>query len=197
LNPGDLSIGPVSPGKRVVHNGNERDFEQKYWGFGVEYFNKPFENLGQIRFEAEYQKQEGLIFDGPQSPAVEAHKDVSGFSSILYDFDGDNEGWYVDVGYDIHRHLGLKRRTTLNLRYDVLDRNKGNEAREANWRIWTLTGEYFLHKNTRLTMTYQWRDVSADERVGAAKTNGNAVLKQLDQRVGIQLTYVFNNVFVR
>lgn len=197
LNPGDLTIGPISPGQRLVKNGNEQDIEQKYWGFGVEYFDRPFENFGQIRLEAEYQKQEGLIFDGAQSPSSQALQEAGGTSSILHDFDGENEGWYVDVGYDIHRHLGLKKRTTINLRYDEFDRNKGNVKREANWKIWTLTGEYFLHKNTRLTITYQWRDVSADKRIGVARTNGNAALKQLDQRLGIQVTYVLDNVFTR
>ena len=197
LNPGDLSVGPQSPGNKVVENGNEDDFEQKYWGMGIEYFNRPFEKLGQIRFEAEYQKQDGLIFDGPQSPSSAAHRDVGGFESILYDLDGKSEGWYVDAGYDIQHHLGLSRRTTLNLRYDEFDRNKGNELREANWKTWTLTGEYFIHKQTRLAISWQWRDVSADNRTGVARTNGNAVLEQVDQRIGIQLTAVFSDLFSR
>ena len=76
----------------------------------------------------------GLIFDGAQSPSAGVNDNAGGFDSILYDHgdfvggDGkerESEGWYVDVGYDIHQHLGLKNRTTLNLRYDEFDRNKG------------------------------------------------------------------------
>ncbi|MEE8342978.1 MAG: hypothetical protein V3R51_04175 [Gammaproteobacteria bacterium] len=197
LNPGNLTVGPVSPGNRVLKNGNERDIEQKYWGIGFDYFDKPFEKLGQIRFNAEYQKQEGLTFDGPQSPSVAVNNAVGGFQSVLYDLDGENEGWYVDMGYDINRHLRLKKRTTINLRYDEFDRNSGNSGREANWEIWTLSGEYFFHKKARVTVTYQWRDASANERNGNAKTNGNAVLDAVDQRLGIQLTFIYKNVLLR
>lgn len=197
---------PVSCGNRVCKNGNEKDYEQKYYGVGVEYFDKPFDKLGQIRFEAEWQKMKGLIFDGAQSPSAAVNDNAGGFDSILYD-DGDfvggdgdereSEGWHVDVGYDIHQHLGLKNRTTLNLRYDELDRNKGNKAREANWETWTLTGEYFFHKKARLTATYQFREASTDNRIGNQKINGNAVLNQVDNRLGLQLTFVFKNVLLR
>jgi predicted porin len=77
---------------------------------------------------------------------------------------------------------------------DEYDRNKGNKQRESNWRIWTLTGEYFFHKNARATVTYQWRDVGADERSGVARINGNAVLNGVEQRIGIQLTLLFNRI---
>jgi hypothetical protein len=204
--PPPFLANPLSCGNRVCKNGNERDYEQKYYGVGVEYFDKPFDKLGQIRFEAEWQKMKGLIWDGPQSPSAAVNDNAGGFDSVLYD-DGDfvgadgkereSEGWHVDVGYDIHQHLGLKNRTTLNLRYDEFDRNKGNKAREANWETWTLTGEYFFHKKARLTATYQWRDASADNRIGNPKINGNAVLEQLDNRLGLQLTFVFKNVLLR
>lgn len=187
-------IGPTSPGTRVVKNGFERDYEQRYWGVGVEYFNKPFANLGQMRFEAEFSRVDGLIFDGAQFPSVAVNQQNGGFQSIRYDTDGRNQGWYVDMGYDIQQHLGLKHRATVNIRYDEYDRNRGNEAREANWNIWSLTGEYFFHKQGRATLTYQWRDVNADNRNGAAKTNGNAVLEGVDQRLGLQLTLFFSHV---
>ena len=112
-----------------------------------------------------------------------------------YNFpDGSNQGWYVDAGYDIQQHLGLKHRTTLNVRYDEYDRNKGNESREANWTIWSLTGEYFFHKQARATLTYQWRDVNANNRTGAARTSGNAVLEGVNQHLGLQLTMFFSHI---
>ena len=216
LNPGNLVNPPLPPpranpqscGNRVCKNGNERDYEQKYYGVGVEYFDKPFDKLGQIRFEAEWQKMKGLVFDGAQSPSAGVNDNAGGFDSILYDHgdfvggngkERENEGWHVDVGYDIHQHLGLKNRTTINLRYDELDRNKGDAAREVNWENWTLTGEYFFHKKARLTATYQWRSVSADNRTGNQKLNGTAVLDDdgVGDRIGLQLTFVFKNVLLR
>ena len=209
LNP-DLTVSnppghnPVSPGNRVTRNGNEKDIEQKYYGVGFEYFDKPFSKLGQIRFEAEWQKQTGLTFDGARSPVVDQNDITGGFDSILYDTDGENVGWHVDVGYDIHKHLGLKNRTTINLRYDEFDRNKDNDigginAREVNWKTWTATGEYFFHKKARATLTYQMRDFSADERdiAGGFRQNGNAVLDPIDHRIGLQLTFIYKNVLLR
>lgn len=203
--PPPFSANPVSCGDRVCKNGNERDEGQRYWGFGFEYFDKPFNALGQIRFNAEFQKQKGLIFDGAQSPSAGVNDNAGGFDSILYDFNGINQGWYADIGYDLQGHLrklGIPaKRTTINLRYDEFDRNDGNKAREANWRTWSLTGEYFFHKKARATLTYQWRDVSADNRVNApgapAKTNGSAVLDSIDQRIGLQVTFIFKNVLLR
>ena len=204
LRAGNIALDPVSPGNRVTKNGNEKDEEQKYYGVGFEYFNKPFSNLGQIRFEAEWQKQTGLTFDGARTPDVNQNNVLGGFDSLLYDTDGENIGWHVDVGYDIHQHLGLKNRTTINLRYDEFDRNKDNEigpaainAREVNWKTWTLTGEYFFHKKARATLTYQMRDFSADERDGGFKTNGNAVLDPIDNSIGLQVTFIYKNVLLR
>jgi hypothetical protein len=201
LNPGNLNVGPVSPGTRVVKNGNQSDEEQKFWGYGMTYFDKPFDSLGQIRLEAEWLKQDGLIFDGPQSPSAGINDNFGGFESILYDFDGESTGWYVDAGYDIQGHLrslGIPaKRTTLNVRYDEFARNNGNAAREANFKTWSLTGEYFFHKKARATFTYQFRDYDADKREGVAKTNGNAVLKQVDNRIGLQVTFIYKNVLLR
>jgi predicted porin len=94
--------------------------------------------------------------------------------------------------------LGIPaKRTTLNVRYDEFARNNGNAAREANFKTWSLTGEYFFHKKARATFTYQFRDYDADKREGVAKTNGNAVLKQVDNRIGLQVTFIYKNVLLR
>ncbi len=203
LRAGNIAVDPLSPGNRVTRNGNERDIEQKYYGIGFEYFDKPFANLGQIRFEAEWQKQKGLTFDGARTPDVNQNNALGGFDSILYDTNGENVGWHVDFGYDIHQHLGLKNRTTINLRYDEFNRNKDNSiggvnAREVDFRTWTATGEYFFHKKARVTLTYQIRDFDADARTaGGFRTNGNAVLKQIDNRIGLQVTFIYKNVLLR
>ena len=216
VNPGNLNSGVAGPamiefglsscGNRVCKNGNEKDVEQEYYGVGFEYFDKPFKSLGQIRFEAEWQKQTGLTFDGPHVPSAGNNDlDTGGFESILYDPDGENVGWHVDAGYDIHQHLGLKNRTTLNLRYDEFDRNKdhkdvnGLNAREVNFKTWTASAEYFFHKKARATLTYQWRDFSADNRAAGTDflTNGNAVLDQVDNRIALQVTFIFKNVLLR
>ncbi len=196
-NPFNLAAANQSCGNRVCKNGFQKEEKQQYYGFGIEYFDKPFANLGQFRFEAEWQKQRGLTFDGAHSPSSDINDAVGGFDSILYSPNSENTGWYVDVGHDINQYLGLKKRTTINLRYDVFNRNKNNEFREVMWKTWTLTGEYFFHKKARATLTYQWRDFDADDRVDPYLTNGNAVLEQIDQRIGLQVTFIYKNVLLR
>jgi predicted porin len=89
------------------------------------------------------------------------------------------------------------KRTTLNVRYDEFNRNNGNSVREATFKTWSLTGEYFFHKKARATLTYQLRDRDANNRDGQAKTNGNAVLGQVDNRIGLQVTFIYKNVLLR
>ena len=198
---GGVEFACASPGTRVFKNGNQSDEEQKYWGYGFEYFDKPFNSMGQIRFNAEYQKQDGLTFDGAQSPSAAINDNIGGFESILYQVDGENTGWYADLGYDIHGHLrslGIPaKRTTLNVRYDEFNRNNGNSVREATFKTWSLSGEYFFHKKARATLTYQLRDHDANKRNGGFRTNGNAVLGQVDNRIGLQVTFIYKNVLLR
>ena len=96
------------------------------WEWNI--LTSPLTDLGQMRFEAEFSRVDGLIFDGAQFPSAQVNDNFGGFQSIRYDTDGRNQGWYVDLGYDIHRHLGLENRATLNVRYDEYDRNKGNKG---------------------------------------------------------------------
>lgn len=190
---GGLCSSADDPGD-LCKNGNERDYEQEYWGVGVEYFDKPFPNLGQIRFEAEYQKQEGMVFDGAISPSATRFRRLDG---VRYNVDGESDGWYVDLGYDIHQHLGLKNRTTINARYDRLRRNKDDPARAVQFDTLSLTGEYFFHKKARLALTYQARDFDANDRNGGPRAVGNEILDGIDHRIGVQVTFIFKNVLLR
>jgi hypothetical protein len=184
--------GGAGGGGRLCRNGNERDYTQTYLGYGVEYFDKPFAQLGQIRFNAEYQKQYGFTFDGANSPSS---KYVTG---VLHEVeDGLNEGWYADVGYDIQQHLGISNRTTLNARYDEFDRNKNDDTRAVHMKTTTLSAEYFFHKKARLTLSYQFRDWDTRHRKGGPAVVGEQVLDSIGDRVGLELTFIFKNVLLR
>lgn len=187
--PGKQALGG---GGRLCRNGNERNYEQTYKGFGFEYFDKPFKNGGQIRFNAEYQRQTGFTFDGANSPSSAfitgvRHQPTGGL----------NQGWYADIGYDIQQHLGLSNRVTVNLRYDEFDRNKRNAARAVHMETTTFTTEYFFHKKARVTFTYQMRDWNANGRVGGPRIVGNKILDKVGDRFGIELTFIFKNVLLR
>jgi len=183
----------IGGGGRLCKNGNQKDYEQTYIGTGFEYFDKPFKNAGQIRFNAEWQKQFGFTFDGANSPSADF------ITGLRYQPTGGvNEGWYVDIGYDIQQMLGIKNRTTINYRYDEFDRNKDSASRAIHTSTSTFTGEYFFHKKARLTLSYQIRDWDANDRSAQpAKDVGNAILSGIDTRIGVELTFIFKNVLIR
>lgn len=193
--PDNTQINPVTGlagVNRVAFAGNKRAYEQKYTGIGFEYFGK-----NQLRIEAEYQRMTGLVFDGPQSPSAFYNK-ANGLG-LRYNPDGESEGWYIDVGYDINRWWKGKKRVTLNLRYDEFDRNKDDPTRAASFKTWSLTGEYFFHKKARATFTFQRRDFDADLRTAGSVPErvGNAVLGSVENRISAQVTFIFKNVLLR
>ncbi len=187
------SGGRTTGGKNIIRNGRQRDYRQEYFGAGVWYFDKPFKSLGQIRFEAEWQEQQGLIFDGALLPVANAN---NAFGGVAHDVDGKSRAWSFDLGYDIDGHLRdiglpIEGRTTLNARWDRLDRNIGDTARGFTQQNWTFSAEYWFHPKARVTASYQVRDAEARDRA----TNGptaNAILKNIDDRFGIQTTLIFN-----
>jgi len=182
-----------APG-RLCRNGNEREYEQTYYGYGVNYFDKPFKAMGQIRANLEYQEQKGFTFDGAMSPSSAFNTGVRKQVE-----DGLNTGWYADVGYDIHGHWNGLNRTTINLRYDEFDRNKNSATRAISGEALTFTGEYFFHKKARLTFTYQKRDWNADRRTAGTNPEviGNGVVQGIGNRFGLELTFIFKNVLLR
>jgi len=184
-----------APGE-LCRNGNEKDYEQTYTGFGFEYFDKPFKGAGQIRVNIEFQEVEGFVFDGAMSPS-------SAFNTgVRHEVEnGKNDGWYADFGYDIHQHWGGKHRTTVNLRIDEFNRNKDDVARAVHGEHLTFTAEYFFHKKARLTLTYQQRDWDTNDRTNGpgrpSEIVGNAILKDVGDRIGLELTFIFKNVLLR
>lgn len=187
-------VDPRYSAGKLCRNGNEVDYEQTYTGWGFEYFDKPFKNFGQIRFEAEAQKMRGFVFDGAMSPSTAFN------SGVRHEVaNGENTGWYADIGYDIHGHWGGRNRTTVNLRVDEFDRNKNDVARAVHGVNTTFTVEYFFHKKARLTFTYQKRDWDTDDRTAGSNPEilGNAILGQVDDRIGLELTFIFKNVLLR
>ena len=196
VRPGSAGIVAATkwqPGE-LCRNGREANYEQKYTGFGFEYFDKPIKGMGQIRVNIETQKVEGFVFDGAMSPVVGLADGVRHEAE-----DGENTGWYADFGYDIHGHWGGRNRTTVNLRFDEFDRNKNAADRAIHGKNVTFSAEYFFHKKARLTLTYQTRDWDADGRttLSTPEVVGNRVMESIGDRIGLELTFIFKNVLLR
>ncbi len=186
------SFGETTGGRNVIRNGKQAKYRQEYFGVGTWYFDKPFKSLGQMRLELEWQKQRGFIFDGAMLPVANLN---DRFGGLLYDVDGKSTAWSIDTGYDIDGHLraiGLpvSGRTSLNVRFDRLDRNIGDTARGFTEDDWTFSGEYWFHPKARVTISYQVRDAESRDRTNGAVAD--AILKQIGDRIGIQTTLVFN-----
>ena len=188
---GNLVPGGNGGGGRLCRNGNEKNYKQTYLGYGIEYFDKPFADLGQIRFNIEWQKQYGFTFDGANSPSSAFVNGVRHQPT-----GGHNEGWYADMGYDLQDLWGGKNRTTINYRYDEFDRNETSNSRAVHMKTNTITGEYFFHKKARLTLTYQMRDWDTKKRDGGPKVVGNQILSSVGNRIGLELTFIFKNVLI-
>lgn len=191
----DIDSGLVTRDpSRLFTNGNERDYLQEYYGTGVWYFDKPFAQLGQIRFEAEFQRQNGFILDGALFPTDGINNQIGG---IRYDTRGHSQGWSIDTGHDVNGYLNKLfgtslGRTTMNVRFDRLDRNDGSDTRGVRFDTWTLSGEYFFHPKARVTVSYQARDFETHNRTGVPKTVGDNILNEVGDRIGIQTTLIFN-----
>ncbi len=180
---------------RVANAGNAEDYRQEYMGAGFDYFDKV--GKSQLRFNAEYQVMKGLVFDGVQSPS--SFWNDANDLGLRYNPKSENTGWYADIGYDINHWWKGSKRTTINLRHDVFDRNTEDKLRTVQFNTTTFSMEYFFHKKARLTFSYQARDFNADDRTAGTPqaTNGEAVMSSIGNRVGLQVTYIFKNVLLR
>ena len=178
---------------RVGNRGNAEDYRQEYMGAGFEYFDKI--GKSQLRLNVEYQVMKGLVFDGVQSPSSVFNQNLG----LRYNPSSENTGWYADIGYDINHWWSGSKRTTINLRHDVFDRNTENLGRTVQFNTTSFSMEYFFHKKARITFTYQLRDFNADDRTAGTPqaNNGEAVMSSIGNRVGLQVTYIFKNVLLR
>ncbi len=104
-------------GKRLLDNTNDSthnptEFDRDRSGLGVKYLKKPF------RVSAEYMKGDGMIFVGPDKPALYVNDGAGAVAQGVGDgANGEANGYYLEGGYYIP---GTK--WEIDLRYDVYNR---------------------------------------------------------------------------
>lgn len=145
-------------------------------------------NKSGLRISGEYIRGEGMIAGGP-NPATIAQK-PTGLTppyNLNIALDGKARGWYLESGWKFHPSWEIEAR------YDEFDRSHDDPAAQRIFKTWTLGAQYFVNKNTRVTLNYEWRDqevphVSAITNP-AQQTNALVVADNTADRVSLQLTY--------
>ncbi len=165
-------------GKRLLDNTNDstynpQEHDRKRYGIGFKYLKKPY------RISGEYNKAEGMIFVGPQSPTFDMNPSVPPGNGE----DGKADGWYIDLAWYIP---GTK--WELDFRYDEM-RRLIDDPFETKWKTSTLGFQYHFNRKSRLTVNYAIRDVTAVNYGAGAGPNAN--LDGIGDRLALQLTHIF------
>lgn len=151
------------------------DYDRIREGVGARY------QKGSWRATAEYLRGKGMILGGPNPPFPAQPVQV-----------GVNEkadGWYLEGGWRFLKDWEI------DLRYDAFDRMTETAALEREFTTTTLGANWYLYKNTRLTLNYEWRDLKVSNPsaipAGAQRTNAELIADNLGDRISLQLTWFF------
>lgn len=167
-------------GKRT-YGGSDYDRIREGVGFRVTKNN--------IRISGEYIRADGMVPAGPNPPVVPA----SGNLELPYNLNlapkGKADGWYLEGGWRFHPKWEIEAR------YDVFDRNTNDAAAQRLFKTWTLGGQYFINKTTRMTLNYEWREAEVPNPLAIInaiqRNNANIIADNLGDRVSLQLTWMF------
>lgn len=168
-------------GKRLLDvtndtTANARSYDRDRAGLGVKYMAKPF------RVTAEYITADGMIWVGPDKPTFVFTSPAFGTGA-----DAKASGWYVEGGWYIP-----KTKWELDVRYDTMTRLE-DRANQHKFDKLTLGVQYHFNPKTRLTVNYEIRDFKCNSGNNTAPACGNANnnLKDVGDKVGVQLTAIF------
>ena len=168
-------------GKRTF---GSSDYDRVREGTGFTYRQKA------IHFAGEYMRGKGMIFVGPQLPFNDVG--LPGFqpvNTVALSDDNKADGWYLSGGYQFLKNWEF------DLRYDTLDRLSNSPADERVFKTWTVGTQYFINKDTRLTLNYEFRkqEVSNPQAITNTfqRANAQTIADNLGDRISLQLTYLF------
>lgn len=165
-------------GKRTLHSpvDGEMEFDRKRYGVGMTYYHNG------IRFEAEYMKAKGMIFNGAKE--VDINEDPA-LENWQFQFAVGNEneadGGYVNLQYEI-----IPNKFEVFGRYDYSDRLTNDIKGERNFKTTTLGASYRYRGPTRIDLNYIMKDAEAPGNANAQK-----VLDNMGNRIAVQITAAF------
>ncbi len=173
----------------IWHQEGKRSFgDQKYnrirEGFGIHYLRHG------IRLGGEYLRGSGMIFAGPNPP----FKDIGApafepLATVALDSSNKADGWYLESGW---RFLP---KWEAELRYSKYDRLTNSQPLERKFTTWTIGGQYFVNRRTRVTLNYDIRDLKV-ANPGAItnavqRDNAETIANAMGNQISLQLTYIF------
>ncbi len=168
-------------GKRTF---GSSDYDRVREGTGFTYRQKA------IHFAGEYMRGKGMIFFGPQPPFNDLGAPAAQpVNAVALSDSNKADGWYLSGGYQFLKDWEF------DLRYDTLNRLTNSAANERDFKTWTVGTQYFINKDTRLTLNYEFRkqEVPNPQAIpaGPQRANAQTIADNLGDRISLQLTYLF------
>jgi phosphate-selective porin len=159
------------------------DYDRIREGVGYRVTKGPFRTSG------EYIRAKGMVAGGPNPPVVPASGNLEPPYNLNLAPAGKADGWYLEAGWHFHPDWEIEAR------YDEFDRSYDDAAAQRVFKTWTLGGQYFINKNTRVTLNYEWREAEVPHPLALTnaiqRSNANIVANNLGNRVSLQLTWNF------
>lgn len=159
------------------------DYDRIREGAGFRVTKGPFRSSG------EYIRAEGMVAGGPNPPVAPASGNLEPPYDLNLAPEGKADGWYLEAGWRFHPNWEIEAR------YDEFDRNNNDAAAERLFKTWTLGGQYFFNKTTRVILNYEWREAEVPSPMAITnavqRRNANIVADNLGDRVSLQVTWNF------
>jgi hypothetical protein len=189
-------FGWYQKGKRqFISDTSNQEFDRKRYGFGVTALGRLFGGKYKHRINVEAMFADGMLFFAPAGG-------VKG-GALQYAAESGNKSraFSIDYGFYLNRKWEIDFRVA---RHDLLyERNANiNPGNERQFKEWTLGIQYRPTRRTRLTLNYTHRNASvpnaytatggfsAPQAAGTTNVARN-VVNTLDNRVALQLTWIF------
>lgn len=163
-------------GTRVLYSSvdGEMEFDRKRYGVGMTYYRNG------IRFEAEYMKAKGMIFNGAKD--VDTNPALQDWQfQFAVGNENEADGGYVNLQYEI-----IPNKLEVFGRYDYCDRLSNDTKGERKFKTTTLGTSYRYKGPTRIDLNYIIKDAKAP-----GNPKAQTVLDNMGNRIAVQITAAF------
>ncbi len=176
--------GWYQDGNREIRVGTaqrEETFDRTRYGIGTTFRKGPW------RAEAEWIGAEGMIYNGTDSMAIPGSIGKMGNKTVIASYnvlpDDEADGWYLDGGYS------FLDKWEARIRYDRLNRGTASAEAERRFDTLTLGLTWRVHKQVRVMVDYQFRDVDAPRL--ASNDLPNQILEEVDDLLAARVWITF------